>query len=261
MSFDPTTYRHINQQGWDHLAASGCDSSEICDVAHLLAAEQYLDPNGWLPWGDIRRVLCLAAGGGQQGPMFAALGYEVTVADLSPVQLARDREAADRYDFVIETVVVDAMDPTPLEGRTFDLVYQPVSSLYLPDVARLYRNVAALLPIGGWYWSEHWNPVEMQLDPAAAWDGLAYRLSTPQGQGAIPAPAGCELENATCWHYIHALHDLIGGLGDAGLTIHHFAERSGADRLAPPGTREHLGAYITGFFSILAAKHERRGTT
>jgi SAM-dependent methyltransferase len=252
-------YAPINRRGWDHLVSAGCDSTRICTRDDLAAAAQLLDPHGWLPWEDLGTVLCLAAGGGQQGPMFASLGYDVTVADLSPAQLAQDRQAAERYGLAIETVVCDAMDPAPLAGRRFDLVYQPVSTLYLPDVGWLYRNVADLLTPGGWYWSEHWNPVEMQLDPVEAWDGTAYRLSQPHSRGAVAAPAGARLEDAVCWHYIHPLHDLLGGMGRAGLAIRGFAERAGADLDAAPGSRAHLGAYIPGFFAVLAQKPERGG--
>jgi SAM-dependent methyltransferase len=248
------TYARINRRGWNCLARRGCDSSQIAGAAALQNAQQVLDPNGWLPWDRLRRVLCLAGGGGQQGPLFASLGYEVTVADISPAQLDLDRRAADRYGLAIETVLCDAMDPAPLRGRSFDLVYQPVSTLYLPDVRLCYRRVATLLEPGGLYWSEHWNPVEMQLDDTLAWDGTAYRLARPQGSGPLPAPAGSTPENAVCWHYIHRLDDLLGGLCAAGFAIVGYAERPGADLDAPPGTRPHLGAYAPGFFAVLARK-------
>lgn len=251
-------YIAVNRRGWNQLSDSGCDSAAIVDSGALTHARDILDRNGWLPWSQLRRVLCLAGGGGQQGPLFAALGYEVTVADVSEAQLAKDAEAADRYGLIIETVQCDAMDPAALHGRRFDLVYQPVSSLYLPDVRRLYRVVAGLLRAGGLFWCEHWNPVEMQLDDVVAWDGGAYRLSRPQGIGPIPAPAGVRAEDAVCWHYVHRLHDLIGGLGDAGLSIIGFAERPGADIDAPPATREHLGAFVPGFFTVLARKDGAR---
>ena len=251
------TYASINRRGWNLLCRSGCDSSQVVGPAALSHAQQLLDSNGWLPWDQLRTILCLAGGGGQQAPMFAALGYEVTVADNSPAQLALDRQAATRYGVLIESVLCDAMDCTPLAGRSFDLVYQPVSTLYLPDVRLCYQQIAQLLEPGGLYWSEHWNPVEMQLDETLAWDGTAYRLSRPQGIGPVPAPAGSRPENAVCWHYIHRLNDLLGGLCSTGFSIVAFAERPGADLSAPPGTRAHLGDFIPGFFAVLARKEMR----
>ena len=53
-------------------------------------------PHAW--FGDLRgrRVLGLAAGGGQQMPIFAALGADCTVLDYSEKQLASERMVATR---------------------------------------------------------------------------------------------------------------------------------------------------------------------
>src|SRR5207244_6416283 len=62
------------------------------DFANPLAT---VDQVGWLG-GDIRgkRLLCLAAGGGKHGPLYAAAGAIVTVVDISPAQLELDRQVA-----------------------------------------------------------------------------------------------------------------------------------------------------------------------
>src|SRR6185295_10899839 len=49
-------------------------------------------PRDWFPALAGLNVLCLASGGGQQGPILAAAGARVTVYDNSPKQLACDRE-------------------------------------------------------------------------------------------------------------------------------------------------------------------------
>ena len=100
------------------------------------------------PRPEERSVLCLAAGGGQQGPLFASLGLEVTVVDISPAQLETDREVAHRRGLAIETVEADMLDLSQLHGAGFDLVYQPVSALYVPDVPALDREVARTLRPG-----------------------------------------------------------------------------------------------------------------
>src|SRR5712675_944311 len=55
-------------------------------------------PSDWFPPLPGLDVLCLAGGGGQQGPILTAAGANVTVFDNSPGQLARDRLVADRDD-------------------------------------------------------------------------------------------------------------------------------------------------------------------
>jgi 2-polyprenyl-3-methyl-5-hydroxy-6-metoxy-1,4-benzoquinol methylase len=53
-------------------------------------------PAAWFPDLDGADVLCFASGGGQQGPLLAAAGANVSVLDNSPRQLARDRLVAER---------------------------------------------------------------------------------------------------------------------------------------------------------------------
>jgi 2-polyprenyl-3-methyl-5-hydroxy-6-metoxy-1,4-benzoquinol methylase len=64
-------------------------------------------PGDWFPPLKGLDVLCLASGGGQQSPILAAAGANVTVLDNSPEQLAQDRLVADRERLVIETVQGD----------------------------------------------------------------------------------------------------------------------------------------------------------
>ena len=54
-------------------------------------------PQNWFP-ANLKGcdVLCLASGGGQQSPILAAAGANVTVLDNSPGQLDRDRLVARR---------------------------------------------------------------------------------------------------------------------------------------------------------------------
>ncbi|MET0647531.1 MAG: class I SAM-dependent methyltransferase [Pyrinomonadaceae bacterium] len=55
-------------------------------------------------------MLCLAGGGGRESACFALLGAAVTVFDLSPEQLERDRLAAAHYGTHVETVRGDMRD-------------------------------------------------------------------------------------------------------------------------------------------------------
>ncbi|MFM8986752.1 MAG: hypothetical protein ACKONH_11990, partial [Planctomycetia bacterium] len=78
-----------NARAWDRLAAVGVD------LARPAVDDAFGDARGWLgsggpagrPWIPERldglAVLCLAAGGGKHGPIYAAAGGRVTVVDLS----------------------------------------------------------------------------------------------------------------------------------------------------------------------------------
>ena len=44
----------------------------------------------------------------------------------------------------------------------FDIVIQPVSSCYIPDIARMYREVSRVIVAGGVYISQHKQPGSLQ---------------------------------------------------------------------------------------------------
>lgn len=252
------SYIDVNREVWSYLAAHGCDSSQPYGPAEFANARHFLDGREWLPWQTMRSVLCLACGGGQQGPLFAALGYDVTVADFSRAQLERDREVSERHGLRIELVEADMLDLSQLHGRAFDLVYQAISACYIPDVRALYREIFRVLKPGGYYRVEHWNPTHLQLSEHA-WDGNAYRISRPFRSGEPIPWVDCNPQTGeptpTCWHYMHSLQQLIGSLCDEQFAIVRFAEAGEANISAEPGTYLHLAAYLPSFYVLLARRN------
>ena len=95
------------------------------------------------------KVLALASGGGQQGPLLAAAGYDVTVADVSPEQLAQDRMAAERDSLVIRTVQAGMSDLSVFKQDEFDTVICPVSINFVEDCRTVFRQVSRVcIPAG-----------------------------------------------------------------------------------------------------------------
>jgi SAM-dependent methyltransferase len=257
-------YRALNRQAWSQLARNHCESSRPYGPREFRRARAYLDSRDWIPWNEVRHVLCLAAGGGQQAPLFASLGYRVVSADLSPEQLQRDQRTAQRFGLHIECVAADMLDLSSLHGREFDLVYQAVSSCYVPDIARLYREVARVLGPRGYYYAEHWNPAHLQLATPQAWTGSGYLLSKPLSAGTplewpLPDARGAAPQGR-CVHYMHSLTELIGCLGETGFHILRFAERQAASAQAQPGSDAHLAAYLPPFFSLFTRRCENGPT-
>ncbi len=91
-------------------------------------------PRAWFPDLEGIDVLCLAAGGGQQGPVLAAAGARVTVLDNSPRQLEQDRFVAEQYALPLDTVEGDMADLSMFSDQSFDLIVHPVSNVFIPDV-------------------------------------------------------------------------------------------------------------------------------
>src|SRR4030095_14050801 len=95
----PENYLEYNRNAWNHQVKSGNRwtlpvSEEIIDAARNGEWGVVLTPNKKMPmnWFPAKgsKVLGLASAGGQQGPVLAAAGYDVTVFDNSPAQLEVD---------------------------------------------------------------------------------------------------------------------------------------------------------------------------
>ena len=116
-------------------------------------------PRDWFP-PDLRgvAVLCLASGGGQQGPVLAAAGAEVTVFDNSPKQLARDEEVAAREGLAIATVLGDMRDLSAFADASFDVILNPVSNVFCPELAPVWRESFRVLRPGGLLLAGFMNP-------------------------------------------------------------------------------------------------------
>jgi len=115
-------------------------------------------------------VLCLAASGGQQSPLFCLLGANVTVLDLAEGQLAGDHAAADHYGYEVRTVHGDMRDLSCFEPDSFDVVFQ-ATTCWIPDVKEVYREVIRVLRPGGLYRVDFANPATEFSDHPDAKDG------------------------------------------------------------------------------------------
>jgi SAM-dependent methyltransferase len=250
-----STYAEANRRAWDYLADVNSSASDPWEQGSKAEYRAWLDEFGWLPWPELGTVLLLCGAGGQQGPALAGLGLEVTVVDLSESQLEVDRRVAAERGLEIETLCADAQDLSVLRGRTFDLVYQPVSTCYLPDPPSVYRSVRSLLRPGGLYLSDHWNPVQIQLSVDHRWDGTAYRVAHPSGSNEpLRVTDPSTAQGPDCMYFAHRLQDLLGGICDAGFVIERLAERGLVDPTAEPGSPGHLGCYLAPFYEVLARR-------
>jgi SAM-dependent methyltransferase len=199
------------------------------------------------------RLLCLAAGGGKQSAIYASLGAEVTVVDLSPEMLALDRQVAAERNLAIRTVEASMDDLSALADASFDVVLQPVSTCYVPDVQAVYREVARVTVAGGLYISQHKQPASLQaaVRPAAT----GYELIEPYYRsGPLPAVDGSPHREPGTLEFVHRWEELLGGMCRAGFVIEDLAEPMHADAKSSPGTFGHRSRYIAPYVRIKARR-------
>lgn len=179
-------------------------------------------PRAW--FGALRGadVLCLASGGGQQGPVLAAAGARVTVYDYADNQLQQDRFVAERDGLELTTVRGDMRDLAAFGDATFDLIVHPVSNCFVPDVRPVWRECHRVLRAGGALLAGFANPLWYCFDHEARERGeLVVRHRVPysdvtsiddeERQRFIDADEPLE--------FGHTLQDQIGGQLDAGLLL------------------------------------------
>ncbi len=150
-----------NRKAWDDQVQSGCVWTVPVTPEQVAAARSgawsivltvtKTVPRGWFP-SDLRGldILCLASGGGQQGPILAAAGANVTVFDNSPRQLERDEQVAQREGLEIRTVLGDMADLSAFKDASFDGIIHPVSNNFVPDILPVWRECYRVLRPGGW---------------------------------------------------------------------------------------------------------------
>jgi SAM-dependent methyltransferase len=229
--------RH-NRLAWDRLVQDG-DPFTVPVEADLIASAKagewqiFLSPSRPAPrdwFGDIRgkHILCLAAGGGQQAPILAALGAHVTVLDISPNQLAQDRLGADREQLSINTVLGSMSNLSIFADQSFDLIVNPVSNLYVSNIWPVWVECYRVLRPGGSLLTGFMNPTFYIFDRRLMDDNdqLVVRHSIPYSD--LVALSEKEILDMADkgWpvEFGHSLEDQIGAQISAGFTITGFYE-------------------------------------
>lgn len=152
-------YQDINAQTIDRWVSEGWEWGVPISHADFLRAKNgewdvkltpvKVVPHAWFGELSGKRVLGLAAGGGQQMPVFAALGADCTVLDYSEKQLESERLVADREGYSIRIVRADMSKPLPFADASFDLIFHPVSNCYVREVLPIWRECYRVLKPGG----------------------------------------------------------------------------------------------------------------
>jgi ubiquinone/menaquinone biosynthesis C-methylase UbiE len=227
-----------NREAWDRQVEDGNQwtvpfGSEVIEAARqgqweVLLTDQKYVPREWFPEMAGTDVLCLASGGGQQAPTFAAAGANVTVIDNSPKQLAQDRVVAKRESLDLKTVQGDMRDLSAFADESFDLVFHPVSNLFVPEVRPVWNEAFRVLRSGGALLAGFLNPVVYIFDLELADDTgevrVRYSLPYSDATSRTEEELGRQMERREPLEFSHTLQEQIGGQIEAGFLISGFYE-------------------------------------
>ena len=234
---EPTDIRRYNAMAWDKAVeresrwTQPVASEEIAAARggawSIVLTPTVSVPRAWFPRLEGVAVLCLASGGGQQGPILAAAGARVTVFDNSPQQLAQDRYVARREMLDLVTVEGDMRDLSVFADDSFDLIVHPVSNVFVPDVRPVWREAFRVLRPGGALLAGFCNPVMYIFDQERLDEGeLVVRHKIPYSDltSLTDAERARYVDDMQPMEFGHSLTDQIGGQLDAGFLLAGFYE-------------------------------------
>jgi SAM-dependent methyltransferase len=183
-------------------------------------------PAHWFPELTGCDVLCLAGGGGQQGPILAAAGAHVTVYDLSPRQLEQDLRVAGRDELSLVTVQGDMADLSAFADGSFDLIFHPVSNTYAPDIRPVWAEAFRVLRPGGILLVGFINPMNFIFGDFKPGQPLQVKYSLPFSDLTSLSPVERQqiIDEGDTLQFSHTLTDQIGGQIEAGFLITGFYE-------------------------------------
>lgn len=263
-SFD---VRSHNRTAWDRNVERGNPWTIPVSAEQIAKARQgqlepvltptKLVPAHWFPPLAGLPVLCLASGGGQQGPLLAAAGAKVVVLDNSPRQLAQDRLVAEREGLQLETFEGDAADLSIFADESFGLIFHPVSNCFMPEVRPIWNECFRVLRPGGVLLAGFTNPLRYIFEEESGGRvSLRVRWRIPYSDltDLSEAERARLIANGEPLQFGHSLEDQIGGQLAAGFVLTDFHEDRFSDLEADP-----LSRYIDTFIYTRAVKIELPG--
>lgn len=174
-------------------------------------------PLAWFPPLKGLKILGLASGGGQQGPILASLGADVTIFDNSTKQLLQDKTLSDQYGLGIKTIQGDMRDLSMFKDHSFDLIFNPCSILFVDNVLPVWKECFRVLKPNGILMTGLINPLAFQLDEESL--RLIYKPPYSDLHSLSEEKLEEHKNNNEALAFGHSFTDQIGGQLKAGFVI------------------------------------------
>ena len=248
-----------NRRVYDSMAAARDPLCRPATDEELSQPLSVVDQAGWLG-GSVagKKLLCLAAGGGRQSSLYAAAGADVTVVDLSGTMLELDRRTAAERGFQMRLIQTTMEDLSAIDDGEFDIVVQPVSTCYVPDVAPVYAEVARVTRPGGLYISQHKQPTSLQAGYDRTADGYPLRHRYYRNDPVPPPQSSASsvgrLRERGAIEYLHRWEELIGRMCRSGFVIEDMIEPLHAKSDATRGSFADRATFIPPYVRIKARR-------
>lgn len=227
-----------NSKAWDKQVADGCRWSEPANEQAILQAREggpeivltpdKIVPLSWLQPLEGKKVLLSAGGGGQQTPVIAAAGADVTCLDASQSQLDLDQEVAKREGLSVRTILGDMADMNQLQDEEFDLVINPCSVGFVPDVLPVWKEVFRVLKPGGFFLAGFVKPELFIFDEQKDENHGILEVVNKIPYSDLDSLPAEELErrqkNNQTVSFSHSWETLVGGQFQSGFVMIDFFE-------------------------------------
>lgn len=214
-----------NLEQWSKPVSSEVIASARNGISQILLTNSKFVPQEWyMPIKD-KKVLCLACGGGQQAPIFSAMGADVTITDISENQLNGDRLVMQREHLDMKIINCDMCDLSIFEDETFDMIFHPISNCFIPNPKLVWQECHRVLKKGGILLSGFINPV-LYIFESDDYGILTVSNKIPYSDiEQLPKNVlDKRIANHDTLEYGHTLETLIGGQTDVGFAIIGFYE-------------------------------------
>lgn len=219
-------YQDINSQTIDRWIDEGWEwgqpithevyADALAGKWDVLLTPKKAVPHAW--FGDLhgKKLLGLASGGGQQIPIFTALGADCTVLDYSDKQLESERAVAEREGYDVRIVKADMTKPLPFEDGEFDIIFHPVSNCYVEEVKPIFRECSRILKRGGVLLCGLDNGINFIVD---IFDETKISNALPFNPLKNPELMKALAEDDSGVQFSHTMEEQIGGQLEAGFIL------------------------------------------